>query len=131
MDARLATCVCGNLRVRCSGDPVRISICHCFECQKRTRSVFGVQARFPRDQVEVLGPFQTYKRGSDDGNWVAHHFCATCGTTVFYELECLPGFVGVPVGGFADPSFPLPTASVYDDRRHPWVKLPDGVIGET
>lgn len=31
--------------------PVRIGICHCFECQRRTGSVFGVQARFPRQDV--------------------------------------------------------------------------------
>ena len=30
-------------------------------------------------------------------------------------------------GAFADPSFPWPTESGYDSRRHPWVRLPDSV----
>ena len=31
---------------------MRISMCHCLACQRRTGSAFGVQARWPRDQVE-------------------------------------------------------------------------------
>jgi hypothetical protein len=33
----------------------------------------------------------------------------------------------VSVGSFADPSFPPPTESGYDSRRHPWVGLPESV----
>jgi hypothetical protein len=33
---------------------VRVSICHCFACQKRTGSAFGYQARFPREQIRDL-----------------------------------------------------------------------------
>ena len=31
-------------------------------------------------------------------------------------------------GAFGDPSFPAPQVSVYDCRRHPWVRLPNEVI---
>ncbi len=33
----------------------------------------------------------------------------------------------VPVGAFADPNFPAPRVSVWEDRMHPWVGLPDGI----
>jgi hypothetical protein len=32
--------------------------------------------------------------------------------------------VVVSVGAFGDPSFPPPTESGYDSRRHPWLALP-------
>ena len=51
MTTREAQCSCGQLRLTCEGEPVRISICHCLDCQRRTGSVFGTQARFPRGQV--------------------------------------------------------------------------------
>ena len=35
--------------------------------------------------------------------------------------------VSVAVGGFGDPAFPPPDVSVYDSRRHSWVRLPEGV----
>jgi hypothetical protein len=34
-------------------------------------------------------------------------------------------FARVSVGAFAAPSFPPPTESGYDHRRHPWVAVPD------
>ena len=33
----------------------------------------------------------------------------------------------MPVGAFADPNFPSPRISVWEDRMHPWVGLPDGI----
>jgi hypothetical protein len=41
-----ACCSCGQLQVTTTGEPVRISVCHCLACQRRTGSAFGVQARF-------------------------------------------------------------------------------------
>lgn len=75
MTTRQASCGCGQLRVTCEGDPVRISICHCLECQKRTGSVFGTQARFPREKVKVEGRSTPYTRVADSGSMVTSHFC--------------------------------------------------------
>jgi hypothetical protein len=55
---------------------------------------------------------------------ITFSFCPVCGSTLFYRLEALPGFVGIPVGGFADPHFPRPLVSVYEAHQHPWVGLP-------
>jgi len=38
-----------QLRLTTAGEPVRVSIWHYPECQGRTGSVFGTQARFPRE----------------------------------------------------------------------------------
>ena len=32
--------------------------------------------------------------------------------------------IAVPIGAFADPSFPPPAVSVWESRRHPWVSVP-------
>jgi hypothetical protein len=34
---------CGQLTARVTGVPVRVSVCHCLACQRRTGSVFGAQ----------------------------------------------------------------------------------------
>ena len=105
-----------------------MSICHCLACQRRTGSVFGVQARFAAGQVTTEGDSQQYIRVSDDGeNRAFFHFCPDCGATVFYTAEGMPGMVAVPVGAFADPSFPAPTRSVWEERQHSWVRLPDDI----
>jgi hypothetical protein len=124
--SREATCSCGQLRVEADGDPVRISMCHCLACQRRTGSVFGAQARFPRDRVRIEGQHTDYVRLSDEGDERIFHFCPECGSTVFYELAGLPDVVAIPLGAFADPAFPQPRVSVHESRRHPWVQPPPG-----
>ncbi len=102
-------------------------MCHCLACQRRTGSAFAIQARFPSDRVRVAGRFRDYvRRADEDGEERMFHFCPDCGGTVFYTTADAPELIAVPVGAFADPSFPPPTVSVYDSRRHPWVALPPG-----
>jgi hypothetical protein len=125
MTIRTATCCCGKLKVTCEGDPVRASMCHCLACQQRTGSVFGVQARFPADKVKFEGATTTYVRTGDSGGKASFRFCPTCGSTVFWEIDKLPGFIAVAVGAFADPTFLAPKVSIYEARRHKWTRMPD------
>jgi hypothetical protein len=127
MPDRIATCRCGKLVARASGDPVRISVCHCLACQKRTGSAFGVQARFPAEAVHIEGSSTEYAQAGDEGTVARFHFCPTCGAIVYYLMDAMPGFLAIPVGAFADPGFPPPRVSVYEKRRHPWVGLPEGM----
>lgn len=124
MTTRLATCSCGKLTALAEGEPVRISMCHCLACQKRTGSTFGVQARFPEERVTIQGRAKDYTRVGDSGDRATFSFCPECGATVHYRLEGVPGMVAIPVGAFADPSFPPPWVSVYEERRHPWSGIP-------
>lgn len=127
MAERVASCCCGQLRVLYAGEITRTSICHCLACQRRTGSAFGVQTRLDRDQARIDGRFTTYQRPTDEGDTVAMHFCPTCGSTVFWELDDLPGCLIVAAGAFADRTLPAPTFSVYEERMHPWVVVPKSV----
>lgn len=127
MTTRQASCTCGQLALVTEGESVRISICHCLACQRRTGSVFGVQARFPKNLVTIKDQSTTYVRRSDDGNDISFHFCATCGSTVYYSVDDDPGIFAVPIGAFADRNFPAPTVSVYEDRMHSWVTVPENL----
>jgi hypothetical protein len=124
MSTRLASCSCGQLTAQVAGEPVRISICHCLACQRRTGSVFGEQARFPRANVSISGASTEYARVGDEGPGARFTFCPKCGSTVYYELVGLEGFLAIPVGAFADPDFPSPLVSVYESRMHKWVIPP-------
>jgi hypothetical protein len=126
MGTRTATCRCGQLSAVCEGEPVRVSVCHCLACQRRTGSVFAAQARWPNEQVVVRGDAKTWTRVADSGHRATYSFCPNCGSTVAYVIEGWPGLTAVPVGAFADPSFPAPRYSVYEDRKHSWA----GVLGD-
>jgi hypothetical protein len=105
-------------------------MCHCLACQRRTGSAFGLQARFPEDRVSVVGRHTEYVRMSDEGEPRTFRFCPDCGATVFWTTAHAPELIAVAIGAFADPTFPQPTVSVYDARRHPWLRLPDPIEHE-
>lgn len=121
---RTAMCSCEQLKVMCGGEPVRVSMCHCLACQRRTGSVFAVQARFAADQIRIEGKAHEYVRTGDEGGRATFRFCPTCGATVYFEIEAMPGVIAIPVGAFADPSFPPPRVSIYGARRHAWAAMP-------
>lgn len=127
MTTRTASCSCGQLTATTAEDPVRVSVCHCLACQRRTGSVFGAQARFRKECVSVKGPSRQYVRVGDSGKKITFNFCPNCGATVHYVVEGREESVAVPVGAFAEPDFPAPSFSVYEVRKHVWVRLPENI----
>ena len=123
---RTARCCCGNLQAQTTGEPGFVVACHCQECQRRTGSVFGVGAYFPKAQVTVSGAHKTYIRDGQSGHKLHIRFCPECGTSVYWEALFRPDYIGVAVGAFADPGFPVPLRSVWEESRHPWLEFGHG-----
>jgi hypothetical protein len=123
MVIRHARCNCGQLNLTIEGQPSRIAMCHCLECQRRTGAVTSNQARFRMDQV---GKTSNWTMTAESENTMTYHFCPTCGSTVFWENDGFPGHVSIAIGNFADPTFPAPTVAVWEETRHPWLNLPEG-----
>jgi hypothetical protein len=126
---REAACHCGQLRVAVEGDPLDVWMCHCHACQRRSGSAFALQAAFPAERARVEGRASDHVRVTDEADGKEHvfHFCPECGSGVYQTEPSEPDLVIVAVGAFADSTFPPPTASGYDFRRHGWLRLPDSV----
>ena len=126
MSTRTASCFCGQLRIDVQGETLGVGICHCLACQQRTGSVFAALAAFAAP-FTVHGSATDFVRRGDGGASFRFRFCPVCGSTVFHTEEGNDAYVMVAVGAFADPAFPAPRDSVYECRRHAWVRVPDGV----
>jgi hypothetical protein len=125
---RTASCRCGRLKATVTGEPVRVSVCHCLNCKKRSGSAFAVQARWPRDQVSIQGQSKTFVIVADSGNRAIFHFCPDCGSDVHYEIDGkfddkFNELVAIPLGAFGDPYFLQPRFSVWEVRKHDWVEI--------
>jgi hypothetical protein len=119
-----ASCRCGQLSVTVTGEAVRVSVCHCLDCQKRTGSAFSAHARWPEEQITIKGQSNTWTHHADSGNRITHHFCPECGSTVHYRIEGkFDGLVAIPLGAFDDPYFLEPKFSVWEERKHDWVEI--------
>jgi len=128
MSDRTASCRCGKLKATVSGDPVRVSVCHCLNCKKRSGSAFAVQARWPSAQVHIDGESRTFVKVADSGNSATFHFCPNCGSDVYYTIDGkfddkFNDLVAIPLGAFDDPFFLEPRFSVWEERKPDWVEI--------
>ncbi len=128
MNQRTASCRCGELRATLTGEPVRVSVCHCLNCKKRSGSAFAVQARWPRNNVRIEGQSKTFVIVADSGNRATFHFCPDCGSDVYYEIDGkfddkFNDLIAIPLGAFDDPFFGVPAYSVWESRKHDWVEI--------
>jgi hypothetical protein len=89
MTHRTASCSCGQLQAHVASDPIRVSVCHCLACQRRTGSVFGAQARFPSTSVTIKGTSKEFVRVGDEGTQSTFRFCPECGSTVYTQPKAL------------------------------------------
>ncbi|MGH8669134.1 MAG: GFA family protein [Burkholderiales bacterium] len=110
-------CLCGAVRYRVKAAPVRASICHCRNCQRRTGSAFGIGAYFRQEDVEILQGLPTvYEYRSDEsGRWLRTEFCPACGSTLTWTAEALVGLRAVAGGSFDDPDW-------LKIDRHGWTR---------
>lgn len=120
---RVATCSCGRLSMAIHGEPTKISACHCQACQRRTGSAFGVAVFYKKDQVETSGASTSYVRAGDSGRSIEFRFCPACGSTVFWMPEFRVDLVAIALGCVVESRSLVPTQSVYEQSRLPWVSL--------
>ena len=99
-------CLCGSVRYRATGVPLRTLVCHCRFCQKMTGSSFYAESMFPVDAVEINGRLDVYDhRSVTSGKAVHVHFCPRCGTTVTLTFDRWPEYRAISRGTFDDPNW--------------------------
>ena len=119
-----AQCACGQLVVILPEDVTpAVVACHCTACQRRSGSPFGVGAYYPRALLSFSGDSRAWTRQADSGGAFTTHFCPVCGSNVYWTTEKHPHAVGIAVGAIADPHFPAPVRSVWEETRHGWVEI--------
>lgn len=109
MNALTGGCLCGDLRIRTSGAPLRVGLCHCLDCRKHHGALFYAAAIFPEGAVEIEGEARSYG---------GRHFCPRCGSSVFAKA---PGEVEVHLGALDEPGRLAPSYESWTVRREPWL----------
>jgi hypothetical protein len=121
---RKASCCCGKCSIEVEGEPTMNAICHCGSCKRRTGSAFGWSAYFADDKVVAkAGDLKVYSISVPVP--AQRSFCSTCGSTLFWKADILPGHTGVAGGCFADPPLEAPSLTASNEGKCAWVGLPD------
>ncbi len=126
-ESRVARCACAKLTATVRDEPTEVYACSCLDCQRLSGSSFTYCAVYPESAVAIAGERRAWRHRGDSGRWLENGFCPTCGVSVFFMLEVMPGAIGVNVGCFADPHFARPARVYWASRQHDWLKFPEGV----
>jgi hypothetical protein len=128
-ETRTGGCMCGAVRYATEGQPLRVTLCHCTWCQRRTGTAFGTEVVFREERVRLSGSEPSrYRHISDEsGRWLEVYFCPRCGTNLGFTLEVFPGVRTVPAGTFDDSTWldprSVPFRHVFARTRRPWSDL--------
>ena len=115
MDHHEGGCLCGAVRVRAEGQPLRVGLCHCMDCRKHHGAVFHASAIFPEGVVTVRGELASY---------AGRCFCPRCGSSV---LSRSPGEVELHLGALDAPSRFVPSYELWARRREAWLPVFEGM----
>jgi len=132
-DQARGQCVCGAVAYTVVGEPLRVTICHCKWCQRRTGSGYGVEVVFAANQILINDDaVSRYRHISDEsGRWLDQHFCGKCGSNIGFTLEAVPEIRTVAAGTFDDPSWlradKYQRKYVYTGSASDWTNIPDDV----
>jgi hypothetical protein len=111
-------CLCGAIRFRAAGDPVRTSICYCTQCRRQTGSAMPSFAVFPVECVEVMRGTPASYAASEQAE---REFCRSCGSHLFWRGRN-DVHLDVHLGAFDAPeSLPAPLRQIWTRHRLPWV----------
>ena len=109
MDVFTGGCLCGDVRIRASGQPLRVGLCHCLDCRKHHGALFYAAAIFPEEAVRIDGEARAFG---------GRHFCPRCGSSVFARAA---GEVEVHLGTLDEPDRLAPTYESWTLRRESWL----------
>lgn len=112
-------CHCGAVRYEINGEALTHALCHCSDCRRHSGAPMVAWAMFPSDAVTTTkGTARTYASSANG----RRHFCADCGTGLFYTNETiLPGITDVQSATFDDPNALPARAHIQTAERIGWM----------
>jgi hypothetical protein len=116
-------CLCGAVRYRVAGEPLRVGLCHCETCRRNTGASFGTFAVIRREQLTLLSGETSYYQSSPEGR---RHFCRACGSPVYADSSNSDE-IDIYVGTLDSPERLAPTYELWTVRRAHWLPNIDGL----
>lgn len=116
------SCLCGEFGFTARGEPLYRVYCHCVDCRRASGAPVSMLVGYGTHEVEFTGSEPRRYRSSES---VTRAFCGTCGGTVSYEDERLPGEIYLHAGLFDAPDTFTPLAHSWHSQAVSWLHIDD------
>jgi len=112
-------CHCGTIRYSMPTAVEHHALCNCHDCRRHSGAPLVGWALVGQDELDVSGTPKIYA-SSEHGR---RHFCADCGTGLFYTNEAIfPGKIDVQSATLDDPDLIPPGAQIQTAERIGWME---------
>ncbi len=113
-------CHCGAIRYDVQGDAITHALCHCTDCRRSAGAPMVGWTMYPAAAVKVTKGAPKIYKSSDNGR---RHFCADCGTGLFYVNEVmLPGIIDIQSATYDDPDAVPARIHIQVAERISWME---------
>jgi len=117
---REGRCHCGAIAYQASGEPLHHALCHCSDCRRHAGAPVVGWAMFKAGAVSVTKGTPRVYASSEHGR---RHFCADCGTGLFYTNDkLLPGLTDVQTATLDDPNGLPAQIQIQTAERLTWME---------
>lgn len=82
-ETRTGQCLCGAVTFTVTDPSHGLGVCHCGMCRRWSGGAMLTLA-VPADAMSIEG--SDHIRAFRSSDWAARHFCATCGSSLWYRL---------------------------------------------
>ncbi|AKM08829.1 GFA family protein [Croceicoccus naphthovorans] len=111
-------CHCRAIRYSIAGEMAHHALCHCSDCRRCAGATPVGWVAFKSEGLTVTCGSPKVYRSSEN---VERHFCADCGTGLFYFNEpMLPGLVDIQSATLDDAAHLAPQAHIMMAEALPW-----------
>lgn len=113
-------CRCGAVRYEAQVEaPLHHALCHCGDCRRSSGAPAVAWLAVPGSTFRVTAGEARCWQGTGDAR---RHFCAECGTGMYYINETvLPGLVDIQSATLDDPERFAPAAQIQCAERLDWM----------
>jgi len=117
-------CLCGVVRFQAKGEPLSQLYCHCRDCRRASGAPVLAFTGYRVQDVEFVHDTPEVYNSSPGVN---RSFCRTCGGTISYKDERLPGEIYLCTGAFDDPEPLGPQVHSWHSQALGWLHIEDGL----
>ena len=117
-------CACGAIRYEFSGAPEASFACHCTTCQRQAGA--PMMLYFIANESDGFRFTQGQPKPYTSSEKAQRHFCADCGTPIFFQYNDTPGRFVVSQGTLDQPNALPPMVHIQTADSPEWYSINDG-----
>jgi len=117
------SCLCGKVTFVVNGELRHPDACHCVQCRKHSGHYFA-STDAPKAAVSIVG--QENLTWYQSSTKVRRGFCATCGSSLFFDPPARD-WIGIAMGAFDAPTSTRLAMHIFVAEKGDYYEIADGL----